>query len=70
MAMCCDIRIASEDAQFGLPEVALGIIPAAGATQTVPRAIGPGRALDLLGKTAHMEFKMVVDDPEKLKAAV
>ncbi len=48
MSMCCDIRIASEDAQFGLPEVALGIIPAAGATQTVPRAIGPGRALDLL----------------------
>ncbi len=41
MAMCCDIRIASDDAVFGLPEVALGIIPAAGATQTVPRAIGP-----------------------------
>jgi enoyl-CoA hydratase/carnithine racemase len=48
MSMCCDIRIASGDAQFGLPEVALGIIPAAGATQTVPRAIGLGRALDLL----------------------
>lgn len=48
MSMCCDIRIASGDAQFGLPEVALGIIPAAGATQTVPRVIGPGRALDLL----------------------
>ncbi|MHB8084803.1 MAG: enoyl-CoA hydratase/isomerase family protein [Dehalococcoidia bacterium] len=48
MTMCCDIRIASDNAQFGLPEVALGIIPAAGATQTVPRAIGYGRALDLL----------------------
>jgi enoyl-CoA hydratase len=48
MAMCCDIRIAAEDCVFGLPEVALGIIPAAGATQTMPRAIGPGRALDLL----------------------
>ncbi|MDD5398819.1 MAG: enoyl-CoA hydratase/isomerase family protein [Dehalococcoidia bacterium] len=48
MAMCCDIRIASEDAVFGLPEVALGFIPAAGATQTVPRAVGPGHALDLL----------------------
>ncbi|MFA5079874.1 MAG: enoyl-CoA hydratase/isomerase family protein, partial [Dehalococcoidia bacterium] len=46
MAMCCDIRIASEDAVFGLPEVALGFIPAAGATQTVPRAVGPGHALD------------------------
>jgi enoyl-CoA hydratase/carnithine racemase len=47
MAMCCDIRIASDDAIFGLPEVELGIIPAAGATQTVPRAIGPGRTLDM-----------------------
>ncbi|MGA2368867.1 MAG: enoyl-CoA hydratase/isomerase family protein [Dehalococcoidia bacterium] len=48
MSLCCDIRIATEDAQFGLPEMALGIISAAGATQTGPRAIGPGRALDLL----------------------
>ncbi len=40
MALCCDIRIASEDARFGLPEVGLGIIPAAGATQTLPRIIG------------------------------
>ena len=48
MAMCCDIRIAADDCIFGLPEVALGIIPAAGATQTIPRAIGPGHALDLL----------------------
>jgi len=48
MAMCCDIRIAADDCVFGLPEVALGIIPAAGATQTVPRATGPGHALDLL----------------------
>ncbi|MCX6005954.1 MAG: enoyl-CoA hydratase/isomerase family protein [Chloroflexi bacterium] len=47
MAMSCDMKIASEDAVFGLPEVALGIIPAAGATQTVPRAIGPGPALDM-----------------------
>ena len=48
IALCCDIRIASEDARFGLPEVALGIIPAAGATQTLPRAIGRGRALEML----------------------
>jgi enoyl-CoA hydratase/carnithine racemase len=47
MAMCCDIRIAADNCVFGLPEVALGIIPAAGATQTVPRAIGPGRTLDM-----------------------
>jgi len=65
MAMCCDIRIAAGDAVFGLPEVALGIIPAAGATQTVPRTIGPGPALDLLltgrrvGAQEALELKLV-----------
>jgi enoyl-CoA hydratase len=48
MALCCDIRIASEDVRFGLPEVGLGIIPAAGGTQTLPRAIGRARALEML----------------------
>jgi enoyl-CoA hydratase len=48
IALCCDIRIASEDAKFGLPEVGLGIIPAAGGTQTLPRAIGRARALEML----------------------
>ncbi len=48
MALCCDIRIASEDARFGLPEVALGIIPAAGGTQTLPRTVGCSRALEML----------------------
>lgn len=57
MAMCCDIRIAADDCVFGLPEVALGIIPAAGATQTVPRAIGPGHALDLLLTGRHISSR-------------
>jgi len=48
MALCCDIRIASEDVRFGLPEVGLGIIPAAGGTQTLPRLIGRGKALEML----------------------
>ena len=48
MALLCDILIASEDAVFGMPEVALGMIPAAGGTQTLPRAAGPGDALSLL----------------------
>ncbi len=48
IALCCDIRIASEDAHFGLPEVGLGIIPAAGATQTLPRAVGRARALEMI----------------------
>ena len=48
IALCCDIRIASEDAQFGLPEVGLGIIPAAGGTQTLPRVVGKAAALEML----------------------
>lgn len=48
MALCCDIRIASEDVRFGLPEINLGIIPAAGATQTLPRTVGRAHAMNLL----------------------
>jgi len=78
MSLCCDIRIASDDARFGLPEVALGIIPAAGATQTLPRAIGRARTLDMLltGKWINAEeawqAKMVnkVVTREKLLAEV
>lgn len=47
MALCCDLRIASEEVRFGLPEVGLGIIPAAGATQTLPRLIGRAKALEV-----------------------
>jgi enoyl-CoA hydratase len=48
MALCCDIRLASDDARFGLPETGLGIIPAAGGSQTLPRAIGRAAALEIL----------------------
>ena len=48
MALCCDLRIAADDARFGFPEVGLGIIPAAGGTQTLPRAVGQARALEML----------------------
>jgi len=48
MALCCDIRVASDDAQFGLPEMSLGLIPAAGATQTLPRVVGRAASLDML----------------------
>jgi len=48
IALCCDLVIASEDAKFGLPEVGLGIIPAAGGTQTVPRAVGNALALEMM----------------------
>jgi enoyl-CoA hydratase len=48
IALCCDIRIASENSRFGMPEVDLGIIPAAGGTQTLPRTVGQGKALEML----------------------
>jgi len=48
MALCSDIRLASDDARFGMPETGLGIIPAAGGSQTLPRTIGAAAALDLL----------------------
>jgi len=48
LPMCCDIRIASEDARLGLPEVSLGYIPSAGGTQTLPRLIPPGVAMHMI----------------------
>ena len=48
IALCCDIRLASEDAQFGMPEPGLGMIPAAGGTQTLPRVISRAKALEIL----------------------
>jgi enoyl-CoA hydratase len=48
LALACDLRIAADHARFGQPEVGLGIIPGAGATQRLPRVIGLGRARHLV----------------------
>jgi enoyl-CoA hydratase len=48
IALYCDLRIAAPDAVFGLPEVSLGILPAAGGTQTLPRILGLPGAFDML----------------------
>lgn len=48
LALCCDIRIAAENAVLGLPEITLGIIPGGGGTQRLPRLVGPARATPLL----------------------
>jgi enoyl-CoA hydratase/carnithine racemase len=47
MALLCDVRIAAPDARFALPEAGLGMIPGVAGTQTLPRAVGLGRALEL-----------------------
>ncbi len=78
LAMCCDLRVAGEGAKFGQPEVALGIIPAAGGTQRLPRLVGMGRAKDLvltgriIGAAEALEMGLVnrvVPDDEVLAAA-
>lgn len=48
LALCCDIRIASERARLGLPEVRLAVIPGAGGTQRLPRIVGQARAKELI----------------------
>jgi enoyl-CoA hydratase len=48
LAMACHVRIASETAKFGQPEVKLGLCPGYGGTQRLPRLVGKGRALQLL----------------------
>ncbi|MCF8038305.1 MAG: enoyl-CoA hydratase/isomerase family protein [Desulfohalobiaceae bacterium] len=48
LALCCDFRIAAENAVFGLPEIKLGIIPGGGGTQRLPRLIGLGAAVNMI----------------------
>jgi enoyl-CoA hydratase len=48
LAMCCDIRIAAENAIFGQPEVNLAILPGYGGTQRLPRFVGPGKAKEII----------------------
>jgi len=48
LALACTLRLASESARLGLPEVSLGIIPGYGGTQRLARLVGPGRALEIV----------------------
>jgi enoyl-CoA hydratase len=48
LAMACHIRIASDNAKMGLPEVSLGVIPGYGGTQRLPQLIGKGRAMEMI----------------------
>jgi enoyl-CoA hydratase/carnithine racemase len=48
VALACDFRFAAQDAQLGLPEIRLGIVPGSGGTQRLPRLVGLGRARELI----------------------
>ncbi|HWO94507.1 MAG TPA: enoyl-CoA hydratase/isomerase family protein [Dehalococcoidia bacterium] len=48
LSLCCDIRLASEDARLGVPETNLGYICSAGGTQTLPRTVPPGLAAEMI----------------------
>lgn len=48
LALCCDLRVAAEGMELGLPETSLGIIPGAGGTQRLSRVVGVGRAKEMI----------------------
>lgn len=76
LAMCCHIRIASDHAKFGQPEVKLGVIPGYGGTQRLAQLIGKGRAFEFLmtagmidaQKALHFGLVNDVTSPEQLLA--
>ena len=55
LALACDIRIAGDDAQLGLTEVNLAIIPGGGGTQRLPRLVGRGKALEMILTGARLK---------------
>jgi enoyl-CoA hydratase len=57
LALACDLRIASDDAQLGLTEVNLAIIPGGGGTQRLPRLVGRGRALEMILTGARVDAR-------------
>jgi len=77
LALLCDLRIAAADAQFSMPETGLGLIPAAGGTQTLARVVGVPAALDmilrgtLLGASSALGIGLVgrVVDRQRLRPA-
>ena len=61
LALACDVRIAAENAVFGLPEPTLGIIPGAGGTQRLPRIVGLGRAKEMILTGARWDARKALE---------
>lgn len=61
MALLCDFRIASQDVSFGLPEAALGMLPAAGGTQSLPRVVGRSNAVNMLLSNRRIDASVALD---------
>lgn len=61
MAMACHLRIASDNARFGQPEVKLGLIPAYGGTQRMTRLIGRTKALELMITTDMINVQQALE---------
>lgn len=55
LALACDLRVASATARLGVPEILLGLYPAAGGTQRLPRLIGPARTKELIWSGRHVK---------------
>ncbi|MBT8491290.1 MAG: enoyl-CoA hydratase/isomerase family protein [Deltaproteobacteria bacterium] len=60
-ALACDFRVASENAQFGLPEINLGIMPGSAGTQRLPRLIGMGKAKELIYSGSMIDAKQALN---------
>lgn len=61
LSLLCDLRIASEDARFGLPETHLAYVPTAGGSQTLPRTAGLSRALDMILTAEPIDARRALD---------
>jgi enoyl-CoA hydratase len=61
LALACDLRIAADNAVFGLPEPSLGIIPGAGGTQRLPRIVGLGRAKEMILTGARWDARKALE---------
>lgn len=77
-ALACDLRVATEDARIGLPEVKVGLIPGGGGTQRLPRLVGFGQAMEMIlsgklykgSEAARMGLVNLAVKPDGLSAGV